>query len=65
MLEMITLEHLEWLLRVSRTQTEFDAACDRYRLEHGEEGLQAALDTIDELTNADIAEHNARLLGCP
>jgi hypothetical protein len=58
---LMTLERFARLIRVARTKTEYDAACNEYRHEHGEKRLQAALETIDEIFNAEIAEHNARL----
>src|SRR5262245_53336522 len=58
---LMTLERFARLIRLARTETEYDAACNEYRHEHGEKRLQAALDTIDEIFNAEIAEHNARL----
>ena len=57
----MSLESFARLIRVARTKTEYDAACNEYRHEHGEKRLQAALETIDEIFNAEIAEHNARL----
>jgi len=57
----MTLERFARLIRVAKTKTEYDAACNEYRREHGEKRLQAALETIDEIFNAEIAEHNARL----
>ena len=57
----MTLERFARLIRVARTKTEHDAACNEYGHEHGEKRLQAALETIDEIFNAEIAEHNARL----
>jgi hypothetical protein len=52
----MTLERFARLIRVARTKTEYDAVCNEYRHEHGEKRLQAALDTIDEIFNAEIAE---------
>jgi len=61
----MTIEQFARLIQVAKTKTEYDAACARFRHEHGAKALEAALDTIDEIMNGDIAERNARIAGGP
>lgn len=60
---MTTLEQFVRWIHAAENKRDFDMACAIYRAEHGPKALKAALDTIDEIALADMAESKANLIG--
>jgi hypothetical protein len=62
---MTTLAQFVRWIQAAENKRDFDMACAIYRSEHGPKALKAALDTIEEIALADMAERKANLMPNP
>jgi len=60
-----TLEQFARWIQTAKDKRDYAVACAIYRATHGQAALNAALETIEEIERADMAERKANLTPNP